>query len=149
MTIQIDTREKPDKNLHIVEFFDEVGIRYYRSKNYVGDYVSLDNPRVVVERKKDVLEFAGSAGKNHARFKNELERLKAIGGNMTVLIEEDIGNLVELRFWHHRRSKMKGEVLYKICKKWQEEYDLKFIFCKPEDSGRIIAEILENGKEQK
>lgn len=147
MTIQIDTREKPDKNLHIVEFFDEVGIRYYRSKNYVGDYVSLDNPRIVVERKKNVLEFAGNAGKKHATFKKELERLKAIGGNMTVLIEEDIGNLVELRFWHHRRSQMKGEVLYKICKKWQEEYDLKFIFCKPEDSGRIIAKVLENGNE--
>ncbi len=148
MIIQIDTREKPQKTAHIEQYFLSKQIHYHRSKNYVGDYISLASPFVVVERKQNVLEFAGNAGKNHDRFKRELERLDAIGAKMYIVIEEDIGSLEGLKTWSNKRSQMKGETLYKICKTWQERHNIEFVFCSHLDCPRIIVEILGGVYEQ-
>lgn len=146
MHVQIDTREKPFKNAHIEQYLRDNGIPYHRSKNYVGDYYSLASPYTIVERKQDVLEFAGNAGKNHDRFKRELERLDAINGKMFIVIEEQIpGGLDGLKNWSSKRSQMKGETLSKICKTWQERHNIEFIFCSKEESPKIIVDILQGG----
>ena len=41
---------------------------------YVGDYQSLDNPRLVIDRKKDLQELCGNVCQQHERFKAELVR---------------------------------------------------------------------------
>lgn len=143
MRIQIDTREKPSKNAHIERYLQNEGIPFHRSKNYVGDYYELASPFIVVERKQNVLEFAGNAGKNHDRFKRELQRLDDIGGKMYIVIEEFIPDGLDgLRLWTHKRSQMKGEVLAKICKTWKERHNIEFVFCKKTDSPKIIVDIL-------
>ena len=50
MTIQIDTREKPKELKRITAQLDEQGAEYFKSKLYVGDYMSLDKPRLVIDR---------------------------------------------------------------------------------------------------
>ena len=139
--IQIDTREQ--RNAHITAYFDSVGIDYFRSKLYVGDYVDIDSPKMIIERKKDVLEFAANAGKNHDRFKRELERLDEIGGEMHILIEEPM-SFEDLKKWKHKRSQMSGETLYKICCAWHEKHNIEFHFCRKAESGKII-ELLTGG----
>ena len=32
--------------------FDSVGVEYFRSKLWVGDYMNIDKPRIVIDRKK-------------------------------------------------------------------------------------------------
>lgn len=52
MQIQVDTREHKKEWERIRTQFDDIGVKYFRSKMYVGDYQSLDNPRLVIDRKK-------------------------------------------------------------------------------------------------
>ena len=46
--ILIDSREKPKAITKIIKYFEENKIDYDTSKLYVGDYQSLDNPKIVV-----------------------------------------------------------------------------------------------------
>ena len=102
MRIKVDNREK--KNDHILQYFNQVGLAKVDKKSVknvkdlefayivndlcsIGDYCNLDKPNVFIERKADWNEFAGNCGKNHQRFKRELERLDECGGKMFILVE--------------------------------------------------------------
>ena len=52
MDIQIDSREKARAIKKIIKIFDENGIKHFSSKLLVGDYMSLDNPRLIIDRKE-------------------------------------------------------------------------------------------------
>ena len=60
MTIQIDTREKARAIKQIVSYFDEMGVKHYTSKLFVVDYMSLDNPRLIIDRKQNLQELRGN-----------------------------------------------------------------------------------------
>lgn len=73
MQIQVDTREHKKEWERVQKQFDKIeNIQYFRSKLYVGDYQSLDNPRLVIDRKKDLQELCGNVTQQHERFKAEL-----------------------------------------------------------------------------
>ena len=57
MIIQIDTREKQRAIKNIVNEFDANKIKHYSSKLYVGDYMNLDNPKIVIDRKQSLNEL--------------------------------------------------------------------------------------------
>ena len=65
MNIIIDTREKPKAIEKIVKEFDLQGIKYVRSKLFGGDYQSLDNARLVIDRKQDLQELCGNVCQQH------------------------------------------------------------------------------------
>lgn len=136
MIVQIDSREK--NNLHILNYFAKQCVDCICSKMYVGDYCKYSKPLLVIERKASWLEFAGNCGKNHARFKAELERLSAVGGSMVILIEE----ITPVEKWSHKRSQMSGTVMKKIIDRWKEEYKLELVQCTKNESGKKILEIL-------
>ena len=60
MQIQVDTREHNKEWERIKGQFDALGVQYFRSKMYVGDYQSLDNPRLVI----DCRRYAGMSASN-------------------------------------------------------------------------------------
>ena len=86
MTIQVDTREHASEWNRIQKQFDELGIQYVRSKLYVGDYMSLDNARLVIDRKKDLQELCGNVCQQHERFKKELIRAMQAGIQIIFLV---------------------------------------------------------------
>ena len=51
MDIQIDSREHKKEYERITKQLDDLGVNHFRSKLYVGDYQSLDIPRLVIDRK--------------------------------------------------------------------------------------------------
>lgn len=116
-----------------------------RSKLYVADYSRVDKQDVVIDRKQNVLEFAGNAGKQHERFKNELKRLDDIGGKMYILIEEELSSLEDIKEWSSKRSQMSGKTLYKICRAWQKRHNIEFVFTSKEKSAQKIIELLGGG----
>lgn len=142
MVIQIDTREQLYRKKHITDYFDANQIPYIKSKLYVGDYGNLDNPKVFVELKKDWLEFAGNAGKNHDRFKRELERLDAIGGKLYLVVEE----LAPLSKWKHKRSQMNGFTMLKILASWTQKHNIELVQCEKKNTGMVIADLLIFGR---
>ena len=107
MQVQVDTREHAKEWERIKGQFDALGVQYFRSKMYVGDYQSLDNPRLVIDRKKDLQEICGNvSSKQHERFKAELLRAKEQGIKLVILCEHgaDIKTLEDVFFWKNPRK---------------------------------------------
>lgn len=146
MIIQIDTREQ--KYDHVVRYFDSQGIKHVRSKCVVGDYVNLENPMVVVDRKQNLQEVAGNVCQQHDRFVRELELAKELGYKLYVLVEDPtIKSLDQVCCWYNWRKKtnpkaISGKTLYKIMLTMSEKYGVEWQFCKKSECGKRIAELL-------
>ena len=119
---------------------------------YIGDYHSLDNPRLIIDRKQNIAEIAQNAISGHARFKNELLRLDSIGGMMYILIEEDKINKVpitcleDIIHWVPKHGQIMGERIYRILRSWKNSHNIEYVFCSKKDTGKRIIELLNNGK---
>ena len=162
MTIVIDSREKQKAITKIIAEFDRQGIKHISSKLWVGDYMSLDNPRVIVDRKQNLSEICSNVCQDHDRFRRELTRAQEAGIKIVILIEhgKDITCLEDIIFWENPRGivrkKVDGksqtlktkattrETLYKILTTLQEKYGCEFQFCTEEETGKRILEILSN-----
>ena len=167
MQVQVDTREHAKEWERIKGQFDALGVQYFRSKMYVGDYQSLDNPRLVIDRKKDLQEIVGNVCQQHERFKAELLRAKEQGIKLVILCEHgaDIKSLEDVYFWQNPRKyqirwktvngkrvkdvisakAVDGNQLYKSLCTIRDRYNVDFVFCRKEETGRKIIEILGNG----
>lgn len=169
MQIQIDSREHKKERERIEQQLDALGIQHFRSKLYVGDYMSLDNPRIVIDRKKDLQELCGNVTQQHERFKAELLRAEEQGISIIILCEHggEIKSLSDVFFWdnprrtdhrfiqvngkpkyvyipEHKRA-ISGETLYKTLSTIRDRYHIRFEFCSKEETGRRIFELL-NGE---
>lgn len=146
MVIQIDTREQ--KYDHVQRYFDSQGIKTVRSKCVVGDYVNLENPMVVIDRKKDLQEVAGNVCQQHERFVRELQLAKDLGYRMIILVEEpNITSLTGVCGWYNWRKKknpkaVSGKTLYKIMATLSDKYNVSWEFTKKENCGKRIVELL-------
>ena len=91
MQIQIDSREKARAIKKIVDEFDKQGIQHFISKLYVGDYMSYDNPRLVVDRKQGLSEVCSNLCQQHERLRNEALRASEAGIKIIFLVEHGGG----------------------------------------------------------
>lgn len=170
MTIQVDTREHAKEWERIKRQFDRVGVDYFRSKLYVGDYLNIDNPRLVIDRKKDLLELCGNVTQQHERFRKELVRANDAGIKIIILCEhgEYIKELTDVYFWENPRLRERkwevidnkpqlvrkypkattGESLYKSLCTIRDKYNVEFLFCNKSETGETIRNLLEveNGR---
>ena len=172
MTIQCDTREHKQEWERIKNQFDSLGVDYYRSKLWVGDYMNIDNPRVVIDRKKDLLELCTNVTQQHERFTKELIRAQEKGIKLIILCEhgEDISQLADVYWWHNPRLDVmdwavkdgkpckvqkypqatNGEALYKSLCTIRNKYGIDIHFCAKHETGYVITQLLgaEYGKEK-
>lgn len=145
-------------NKHIIKYFNNMGIEYFCEPMPFGDYTNPTNEKqIVIERKKNLIEFANNCGKGHLRFKNELKKAKDNGYEVVVLIEQQF-NYNDLKTWVNPKAKnktrvlkdgskvarpnMTGEQMWKICEAWKQNYPVRFIFCDKKTSGAVIGTIL-------
>lgn len=164
MQVQVDTREHAKEWERIKGQFDALGVQYFRSKMYVGDYQSLDNPRLVIDRKKDLQEICGNVCQQHERFKAELLRAKEQGIKLVILCEHgaDVNSLEDVFFWQNPRKyqirwktvngkrvkdvisakAVDGNQLYKSLCTIRDRYNVDFVFCQKEETGQKIIDIL-------
>lgn len=155
MTIQIDTRDKSKAIKQIVSTFNKENVKYFRSKLFIGDYMRMDNPFLVVDRKQNLLEVCNNVCQDHKRFIAELKRAKKYEIHIVFLVEhgENIGKLEDVREWVNPRLEksplaLSGEQLYKKLSIISNTFDTEFVFCNKQDTGHRIIEILgeSNGK---
>lgn len=170
MDIQIDSREKARAIRKIIKTFDEQGTKHFSSKLLVGDYMSLDNPRLIIDRKQNLQELCGNVCQQHERFKRELLKAMDAGIQLVILVEHgaDIKSLEDVYFWKNPRKHevrwrivngkrekyvvsakaVDGNQLYKSLCTIRDRYHVRFEFCEKKDTGTRIAEILseENDK---
>lgn len=167
MQVQVDTREHKSEWERIQKQFDALRVQYFRSKLYVGDYQSLDNPRLVIDRKKDLNELCGNVCQQHDRFKAELIRAMQQNIKIVILVEhgEDVKSLEDVYFWENPRKHeviwktvngkrvktvrsakaIDGMQLYKSLCTIRDRYNVDFEFCTKEETGKRIVEILGGG----
>jgi hypothetical protein len=146
LTIQIDSREKARAIKKIVDEFDRQGVKYYISKLFTGDYMSLDNPRLIIDRKQNLSEICANICQGHERFRNELIRAQENGIKLIILIEhsnqiksiEDVASK-----WMNPRLKEKKEWIEdELCtNKKGEEYWVPG-YCKVTKSKAMTGETL-------
>lgn len=107
LTIQIDSREKTRAITKIIAEFDKQGVKHYISKLWAGDYMSLDNPRLIIDRKQNLTEICSNVTNNHDRFRNELIRARDNGIKLIILIEHSnqIKSIDDVAKWQNPRKK--------------------------------------------
>ena len=148
MTIQIDTREHKWERARVERQLVKEGVKTITSKLYVGDYQSLDRPRLVVDRKKSLLELCSNVTQGHERFRKELLRAEDAGIKLVILCEEDgIDSLEDVYFWDNPRlvespRATTGAQLYRSLCTIRDRYGVRIEFCKKSETGKKIIEIL-------
>lgn len=169
MDIQIDTREKQRAIRKIIKTFDENGVKHFSSKLLVGDYMSLDNPRLIIDRKQNLQELCGNVCQQHERFKKELIKAIDAGIQLVILVEHgsDVKNLEDVWFWQNPRKHevrwrmingkrekyvvsakaVDGKQLYKSMCTIRDRYNVRFEFCEKKDTGTEIMRILSECKD--
>lgn len=153
MELIVDTREKPQELVRIEPQLIAAGATIAHSKLYCGDYMSLDNARHVVDRKKDLNELCGNVCQQHERFRAELARAQEMGIKITILCEHggNIRSLEDVYFWQNPRRKkspkaMNGDRLFKVLPTMKRKYNVDFQFCDKRQTGKRIVEILNDGE---
>jgi hypothetical protein len=150
MTIQIDSREHKWELARIQRQLTALGCKTIVSKLYVGDYQSLDNPRLVIDRKKDLQEICGNVAQQHERFQRELLRAQEAEIQLIILIEhgDDIQSLEDVYFWDNPRLSKSpkattGKSLYRSLCTIRDRYNVRFEFCTKRETGQKIMELLD------
>lgn len=167
MNIQIDSREKARAIRKIIKTFDDAGVKHFSSKLLVGDYMSLDNPRLIIDRKQNLQELCGNVCQQHERFKRELLKAMDAGIQLVILVEHgpEIKCIEDVYFWQNPRKHeirwrvvdgkrekyvvsakaVDGNQLYKSLCTIRDRYHVRFEFCEKKDTGKEIIRILKEG----
>lgn len=147
--IQVDTREKTQAIQLILAEFKRQQVDYFIKKLDEGDYMSDRNPFLCIDRKQNLFELSSNIAQEEARFCRELQRATDKGMHLIVLCEHSskINTLQDLRKWRNPRVKtskyaINGEELYRRIYLLQKRYDVEFLFCTKEQTGKKIISIL-------
>ena len=164
LDIQIDSREKAKAIQKIIKTFDDNGVNHFSSKLLVGDYMNLDNPRLIIDRKQNLQELCGNVCQQHERFKRELIKANQANIQLIILVEHgpDVQALEDVYFWQNPRKHevrwryvngkrekyivsakaVDGNQLYKSLCTIRDRYNVRFEFCEKRDTGLKIIELL-------
>ena len=149
MQIQIDSREKAKAIKKILAEFEKQSVMYYVSKLYIGDYMSLDNPRLIVDRKQNLSELYSNMCHDRKRFTAELIKAQQARIKLVILIEHGgkIHSLADVKEWNNPRLEENpyawdGLRMYTEIKRYEKLYGVEFQFCDKAQTGAKIIEIL-------
>ena len=134
-----------------------------KKMDFLGSY------KIAVDTKRDMQEIAGNiCGRQHARFRDECILALNNGIRLYILIEneDEIRSLADVSGWQNPRLKRyedvrhmhsigrwqsialpkarpaSGETLMKAMQTMREKYGVEFLFCRPEEAGKKIIELL-------
>ena len=148
----IDSREKPKAIQRILSQFDEAGIKYETSKLLFGDYMDYSRPRLVIDRKQNIAELAKNCTREHERFRAELERAKAAGAQLVILVEQNrykdrdtwisVKGIGDLMLWSSPHTTIRGEKVFRVLSSWVNKYNLSVEFCDKRQTGKKILQII-------
>lgn len=162
ITVLIDTREQP--SARALRRYKRLGCPYRRQKLEYGDYAfsftlpsgqqlygeeDQVNAPVVIERKANLEELSGNFTEKRLpkhkemkvrnRFEAELLRARENNASVYLLIEEaSLSNVLN----HQYDTRLNETSFFHTLTAYMARYDLKLIFCKADESGTVIKEIL-------
>lgn len=142
MTVLCDTREQ--NTLRARKRFKQIGVPIERAALSFGDYsVRCDvldlRDNVAIERKMDLSELAHCYCQERKRFVREFERAKEAVAKLYLLVEN--GSLDEAYSGHYR-ARVHPKSLTASMLAWLARYNCQILFCKEENSGQVIHDVL-------
>lgn len=137
LSIICDTREQ---DRHVSEWLEKNKIPTITRKLDTGDYSCQLGEQsferdVVVERKHNLDEICGNFTVERERFEREFMRAKAYGTKVYLIIENASWSDI---FIGNYRSKLNSKSLVGSLLSWMVRFNITVLFCKPEESARII-----------
>ncbi len=155
VTVLYDTREQ--KNAHIIEALNGMGIMVEQRKLDFGDYSFMAEGRdfslsCIVERKANVDEIYGNIMHDRERLEKELYAASSLSNEFTLLIENvsswEALRLYEVPEWQmkqnpERKVKSTGAHVYATLKAWKPNNRYCFRVEFVEDNKNTAAKMLE------
>lgn len=148
----MDTREKPHAIVKILAHFERQGIEVVRQKLDAGDYMIEGQNAISVDRKQNLLEVCSNLCQDHERFIRECERAREAGTKLVVLVEHGgkVKSLEDVAQWINPRLKVSpyavsGRRLYRMMHTTATKYGIEWAFCRKDQTGQKIVEILSRG----
>lgn len=137
LSIICDTREQ---DRHVSEWLEKNKISTITRKLDTGDYSCQLGEQsferdIVVERKHNLDEICGNFTLERERFEREFMRAKAYGTKVYLIIENASWSDI---FIGNYRSKLNSKSLFGSLLSWMVRFNITVLFCKPEESARII-----------
>lgn len=152
----IDSREKPKAIKSIVAEFERQDIPHFTSKLFFGDYMDYNRPQIVIDRKQTIAELAKNCTIERERFRAELERAKAAGATLVILVEQNrykdrdkwihVEDISDLMLWSDKYTTIRGEKVFRVLSSWKVKYGIDVQFCDKRSTGRRILEIIYDGE---
>ena len=150
MIIVEDTRQKADKHKAKNDYWSEHGDAVIRCKLPFGDYAQA--PKKAVDTKVGSTEIAGNmcgSMSEKRRFREECSGARDAGCELIFLIEDDLfGSIADLygaKIPIHTGQIIPGDQLARAMEVMSARYGCRFEFCRPEEAGRRVKELLEDG----
>ena len=162
-----DTRNQPGKHKNIHAYCARNGIRIVRSKLVVGDYSLPTDQSVCVDTKYGLQEVYNNMVQEHDRFRRECDLAHELGIRLVILVEQDgIQTVDDVHKWvnpryerymailiGHQHGRYMGTKLpprrpidsprlQQMMKTFAEHHHCEWRFCRKEDTGRVLMEIL-------
>ena len=142
MSVLWDTREQDTPRAR--KRMEQIGAPIERVALSFGDYsVKCDTldlrDQVAIERKMDLTELAHCYCQDRKRFVREFKRAKEAGTKLYLLVEN--GSLDEAYSGHYR-ARVHPASLTASMLAWLARYNCQILFCKEENSGRVIHDVL-------
>lgn len=131
-------------NNHLTDYWDKKKVPYFTRKLDIGDYsaqledMTLEKD-VVIERKRNLDEICGNLSADRDRFEREFLRAKATGTKVFLIIENASWTDIYLQRY---RSQLSPKSLMGSLMSWQVRFNITIIFCEPENTPRLIHQIL-------
>ena len=148
----VDTREHPKAIVRILKQFEDAGIKYERTKLLFGDYYDYNRPHIVIDRKQNIAELAKNCTREHERFRAELERAKAAGAQLVILVEQNrykdrdewiqVNDIGDLMLWSSPHTAIRGEKVFRVLSSWINKYNISVKFCDKRVTGKEILKII-------
>lgn len=148
----VDTREKTKAIENILATFEAEGVPVARTKLLFGDYADYNRPGIVVDRKQNIAELAKNVTVERARFIAELDRAKATGAKLVILVEQNrykdrdkwisVKDISDLMLWSNPHTTIRGEKVFRVLSAWINKYNISVVFCDKRQTGLKILEIL-------
>lgn len=149
MTIIEDTRQQSGKHDLKHEYFEKTGVKVVRSKLPVGDYANIKNMSVIVDTKQNIQEVISNVTQQHKRFVAECDLAKESDIQLIILVENEDGitKINDLYKWWNPRTRFSqrattGRQLAKILTGIECRHGVRFEFCRPEEAGKRIVDLL-------
>ena len=142
--LQIIADSREQVNNHLTDYWNKKKVPYFTRKLDIGDYsaqlgeMTLEKD-VVIERKRNLDEICGNLTADRDRFEREFLRAKALGTKVFLIIENATWTDIYLQNY---RSQLTPKSLMASLMSWQVRFNITVIFCEPENTPRLIHQIL-------